>query len=908
MPELPDIQVAVMVADMNDVRKYVDGGGDLEVLDEEGATPLFQAAFWTHDEVAKTLLEGGANVNHQRDDGYTPLHVAARNNQPRLVQILIDGGADLSIKETAGDTALHWAYRSNAEEVIKILLDAGSSADELNNDGKKPKEVKGSGVEGAVLEPEDDGDEEHDEDAAEEGDGEMEPEDDSASPNDDQDTVISTKCEEVAEGQSRQSRDFSTHASNWVTAIASPKMVREGSGWHKVVLYLRVASSAAEEAVAKDLQAREEGGAFSYVGGVGSEQAVNQGRAITVKPNLPAKCLASPTSVTIEGTKDFYAMEFELSFPEHRSGAKINATIDCYIGIALAAQARLQLELVGSDSDVPEKLVLGEEAKAYSSTFLCYAQKSESLMASAVAQLHDSEIIVVTHKAGDSAGSTRDRITKADVFQLCWTEDAEDDELVQEQLELASELAKAGKCCMRGIHWESCQKEKNISTPSGLQLSIVQHNSFILDLPKSVGLLQAAPSFTWANASAAVTASRKQFSIIRKIVSDASVVECPPLVWLTPDAANPKRTAGPAAWLKGPVRLSFLCPVSLYCAASGSDGRGYSVRLPSGWPERFGAAIRISLSVLSAAARQGTILGLPLPPGTQPTAGKRLPTERERQAEAIEQLIDEVDNQIGRDACEALTPVFDGEASDEAKPLAKLAYCNLLEFVASFDTDLSQLGVVKVTSGEATEWVHPFAVAEFESNGATLLVEPAGQEEEGPAEEQEASSTAQTSEGDEREAAAVKIECLARKHAARKSVDARRKELSNDDEGETNDDEKETEEDEGEVKAKGDEGETNGGEKATKDDKGEVKAKDDEEETNDDEEEVKAEGEEKETEEHEGEKANDDEGEVKAKGDDAAVKDEEKTVKKKVKKSVNFPEEPEQSEDDGRQKKKYDKK
>ncbi|CAM9567420.1 unnamed protein product, partial [Sphacelaria rigidula] len=95
-----DIQVAVMVGDRRDVAKYIGAGGDLEVKDEDGATPLFHAAFWTHVDVAKDLIAGGADVNAQRSsDGFTPLHVAVKNNQPRMTDLLVQEMADLHIQE-----------------------------------------------------------------------------------------------------------------------------------------------------------------------------------------------------------------------------------------------------------------------------------------------------------------------------------------------------------------------------------------------------------------------------------------------------------------------------------------------------------------------------------------------------------------------------------------------------------------------------------------------------------------------------------------------------------------------------------------------------------------------------------------------------------------------------------------
>lgn len=70
-----------------------------QIKDEDAATPLFHAAFWTHVDVAKDLVDAGANVNAQRNDGFTPLHVAVKNNQPRMTDVLVKAMSSLSIQE-----------------------------------------------------------------------------------------------------------------------------------------------------------------------------------------------------------------------------------------------------------------------------------------------------------------------------------------------------------------------------------------------------------------------------------------------------------------------------------------------------------------------------------------------------------------------------------------------------------------------------------------------------------------------------------------------------------------------------------------------------------------------------------------------------------------------------------------
>ena len=64
MSDSGDIQLAVMIADVPSVQTYIDRGGDLECMDDDGSTPLFHAAFWRHEGVTKLLIAAGCRSVH----------------------------------------------------------------------------------------------------------------------------------------------------------------------------------------------------------------------------------------------------------------------------------------------------------------------------------------------------------------------------------------------------------------------------------------------------------------------------------------------------------------------------------------------------------------------------------------------------------------------------------------------------------------------------------------------------------------------------------------------------------------------------------------------------------------------------------------------------------------------------
>ena len=61
------------------VRRALDRGDNVNMIDEEGKTPLHKAASGGHPNVVQLLLERGANVAARDDQFQTPLHKAARS-------------------------------------------------------------------------------------------------------------------------------------------------------------------------------------------------------------------------------------------------------------------------------------------------------------------------------------------------------------------------------------------------------------------------------------------------------------------------------------------------------------------------------------------------------------------------------------------------------------------------------------------------------------------------------------------------------------------------------------------------------------------------------------------------------------------------------------------------------------
>ena len=111
-PEM-DIHTAVVSNNIEAVKHHVLAGTDLNTKDPfGGSSPLISAALFGKTDIVKILIEGGADINFINNDGSNALHVAAFFCRPEIVQILLDNGID----KTAVNKMESTAYQSVAGE------------------------------------------------------------------------------------------------------------------------------------------------------------------------------------------------------------------------------------------------------------------------------------------------------------------------------------------------------------------------------------------------------------------------------------------------------------------------------------------------------------------------------------------------------------------------------------------------------------------------------------------------------------------------------------------------------------------------------------------------------------------------------------------------------------------------
>ncbi len=117
--------------DLDDcVRELLKHEPDLNIVSSCGDTPLGKALMNSKEELALLFLDAGADPNAGIED-LRPILFAANEVygvSPDTLRKLIAAGADVNTKNSNGETPLHMAV-NNSNEVIQILLEAGADPD-----------------------------------------------------------------------------------------------------------------------------------------------------------------------------------------------------------------------------------------------------------------------------------------------------------------------------------------------------------------------------------------------------------------------------------------------------------------------------------------------------------------------------------------------------------------------------------------------------------------------------------------------------------------------------------------------------------------------------------------------------------------------------------------------------------
>lgn len=124
----PDsLHAAAHAGDVDEVRRLIAAGADVDAKSEFGGTALMAAAERAHVEVVRLLLEAGADPSRADYLGNAPLHWAAVRGPAESVRLLITHGADVNAGSVQMGTPLSSAAGAGRIEIAALLLDRGAT-------------------------------------------------------------------------------------------------------------------------------------------------------------------------------------------------------------------------------------------------------------------------------------------------------------------------------------------------------------------------------------------------------------------------------------------------------------------------------------------------------------------------------------------------------------------------------------------------------------------------------------------------------------------------------------------------------------------------------------------------------------------------------------------------------------
>lgn len=110
------------------VHLLVQAGAELDVLNDEHATPLMLAIKNKHYAIVRYLVAAGASIDIRGEDGMTPLHIAAKEGFVEAVHLFVSDlpHVDVNVQDDGGWTPLVWATEHRRFDVVKLLMAKGA--------------------------------------------------------------------------------------------------------------------------------------------------------------------------------------------------------------------------------------------------------------------------------------------------------------------------------------------------------------------------------------------------------------------------------------------------------------------------------------------------------------------------------------------------------------------------------------------------------------------------------------------------------------------------------------------------------------------------------------------------------------------------------------------------------------
>ena len=123
----------------DDVAVALAQGAEINVQDQDGASPLHWAAGYGREPAVEALLASGADVHARSYIGFRPLHWwAIWNGDSAVLETMMAAGANVHVRDGLGITPLHEAAESPNLLSVTALLKAGANVNARGIGGGGP--------------------------------------------------------------------------------------------------------------------------------------------------------------------------------------------------------------------------------------------------------------------------------------------------------------------------------------------------------------------------------------------------------------------------------------------------------------------------------------------------------------------------------------------------------------------------------------------------------------------------------------------------------------------------------------------------------------------------------------------------------------------------------------------------
>ncbi|MDM5187035.1 ankyrin repeat domain-containing protein [Bacillus sp. DX4.1] len=127
--------LSATLGDTETVLKLIKDGANINVIGEQGETPIMAATYHNHMETVKALIEAGADIQLQDKNKDNPFLYASAEGYLEIVKLTIEAGTNTKETNRYGTALIPAAERGHVEVVRELLTRTDIDVNYINDLG-----------------------------------------------------------------------------------------------------------------------------------------------------------------------------------------------------------------------------------------------------------------------------------------------------------------------------------------------------------------------------------------------------------------------------------------------------------------------------------------------------------------------------------------------------------------------------------------------------------------------------------------------------------------------------------------------------------------------------------------------------------------------------------------------------